>query len=61
MGTASLFVTDNDTARKRPVTTGAINGDLVEIRSGLKAGERYVTRGGFNLKDGDKVVAASGK
>lgn len=60
-GTAAVFVTENDTARQRPVTTGIVNGDLVEIRTGLKAGERYVTRGGFNLKDGDKVVVAGGK
>ena len=36
------------------------NGERIEIVSGLKAGQRYVVRGGFNLKDGDKVVVAGG-
>lgn len=60
-GTATVFVTDNNIARQRPVTTGVVNGDLVEIKTGLQAGERYVARGGFNLKDGDKLVVAVGK
>ncbi len=60
-GTASVFVAENDTARQHPVTTGMVNGDLVEIRTGLKVGERYVNRGGFNLKDGDKITVAGNK
>lgn len=51
-----LFVVDNGTARKRDIQSGAVNGDMIEITSGLKAGEQYVVRGGFNLKDGDKVA-----
>ncbi|MFZ2949689.1 MAG: efflux RND transporter periplasmic adaptor subunit [Desulfuromonadaceae bacterium] len=47
---------EGDTARVRSVVTGAVNGDLVEIVSGLKEGELYAVRGGFNLKDGDKVL-----
>ncbi len=55
-GKAAIFVTDGVTARQRPVRTGAVNGDMVEISEGLKQGERYVSRGGFSLKDGDRVV-----
>lgn len=51
-----LFVVENGTARKRDIQSGAINGDMIEIATGLKAGEQYVVRGGFNLKDGDKVA-----
>ena len=56
--TAMLFVVENGSARRRPVTTGSVQGDRVEIASGLKAGERVVIRGGFTLKDGDAVRPA---
>jgi len=59
--TATLFVAEGQTVRKRSVTTGMVNGDLVEIREGLKAGEQYVSRGGFTLRDGDRIaVQAAG-
>ena len=40
------------------MTTGSVQGDRVEIASGLNAGERVVIRGGFTLKDGDAVRPA---
>ena len=52
------FVVEGDTARLRKVETGVAAGDLVEIISGLKPGEKYVTRGAFNLREGDKVAVA---
>ena len=55
----SLFVVENGIARKREILSGAVNGELVEITSGLKPGEQYVVRGGFNLKDGDKVTVTA--
>lgn len=55
----SIFVVDNGVARKREVTTGTVTGDLVEIASGLKHGEQVISRGGFNIKDGDKVMVAN--
>jgi RND family efflux transporter MFP subunit len=55
----SMFVVENGVARKREILSGVVNGDMVEIASGLKPGEQYVVRGGFNLKDGDKVAVAS--
>ncbi len=60
---AVLFVAENGQANRREVTIGAINGEMVEIVSGLKAGDLYVSRGGFNLKDADKVAVlkAGGK
>jgi RND family efflux transporter MFP subunit len=54
----NLFIVENGVARTREILSAAISGDLVEIASGLKPGERYVIRGGFNLKDGDKVTEA---
>ena len=52
----TIFVLEGDTARARHVATGAVSGDRVEIVKGVKEGEKYVTRGAFNLKDGDKVA-----
>ena len=60
-GSATLFVVAKDVARLRPVTTGVIAGDQVEIATGLKAGEHYVVRGGFALKDGDKITVTAAK
>lgn len=54
----SLYIAENGTVHKRDIVSGSVNGDMVEITSGLKAGEQYVVRGGFNLKDGDKVAVA---
>ena len=57
-----VFVVDDNVARRRGVTTGAVQGDRVEIPSGLRPGEAVVTRGAFLLSDGDAVkVAATGK
>lgn len=55
---AFLFVVVGDKAARRAVQTGAISGDQVEIVTGLQAGERYVSRGAFNLRDGDQVSVA---
>ena len=56
---AFLFVVVGDKAERRAVVTGAISGEEVEIVSGLQAGEAYVSRGAFNLRDGDKVSVGS--
>jgi membrane fusion protein (multidrug efflux system) len=57
-----VFVVDNNVARRRGVTTGAVQGDRVEIPSGLRPGEAVVTRGAFLLSDGDAVkIASAGK
>jgi len=57
-GKGSVFVVSGDSARLRAVTTGTVGGDQVEITSGLKAGETYAVRGGFTLKDGDRVTVS---
>lgn len=54
--TADLFVAQANVARLRTVKTGAANAELVEITEGLKQGEQYVSRGGFTLRDGDKLA-----
>ncbi len=55
-GKAETFFVQGGTAARRAVTTGAVSGESVEITSGLEAGDEVVTRGGFNLSDGDRVV-----
>jgi membrane fusion protein, multidrug efflux system len=55
----SLLVVEKGVARRREVTTGVVAGDQVEIVSGLKPGESLISRGGFNVKDGDPVLIAA--
>lgn len=59
----TVFVLDNNAARLRPVATGTVQGEKVEISSGLAPGEKVITRGAFLLSDGDavNVVRAEGK
>jgi cobalt-zinc-cadmium efflux system membrane fusion protein len=38
-------VHDDKSIELRDIETGLINGDLVEVRTNLKAGEKVVTRG----------------
>ena len=50
-----VLVVEKELAHRRTVRTGSVSGDLVEIASGLAKGETVITRGGFNVKDGDRV------
>ncbi len=58
--TGWVFVVQGGAAKRRAVKTGAASGDAVEVVEGLRAGETVVTRGGFNLREGDKVRAIEG-
>ena len=49
-GREVVFVRTMNTFTARPVVTGRRGGDLVEIVSGLAAGEDYVSAGSFILK-----------
>jgi RND family efflux transporter MFP subunit len=53
--TARVLTVKGDVARIHPIQTGTSLGDQVEIVSGLRIGDQVITRGGFNLRDGDKV------
>jgi len=46
----SVFVPTDDGFAPRVVTTGQESGGYVAILSGLKAGDRFVTKGAFTLK-----------
>jgi len=57
-GTGEIFVVNSDVAERRVVRTGGAAGELVEVLAGVASGEQVVTRGGFNLRDGDRVTIA---
>ncbi len=59
-GSALVFVLEGGKARQRTIRTGAAAGESVEVVDGVKAGEVVVTRGGFNLRDGDAVRQVQG-
>jgi len=54
-----LFAVENGIARRREVRTGVAAGSSVEITSGISAGDQIITRGGFNVRDGDRVQVVS--
>ena len=49
-GKVSVFVEEDEGFKLRPITTGRGNDIAVEVVSGLKAGQKYVSKGGFTLK-----------
>jgi RND family efflux transporter MFP subunit len=49
------------TAKFVPVQTGIRDGEHIEIRSGVQDGARVITTGAGALKDGDRIVAATGE
>lgn len=55
-----VFVTEGETVKRRTVRTGSVMGDFVEVTSGLGQGDQVVIRGGFNLKEGDRVNILQG-
>jgi multidrug efflux pump subunit AcrA (membrane-fusion protein) len=58
-GAASVLKLDKEMAvHKTAVTVGWMQGDLVELLSGVKAGETVVTTGAYGLDDGAKVQIA---
>jgi RND family efflux transporter MFP subunit len=57
-GTAEVFVVEGDRVHRTAVRTGESSPDGVEVVSGLAEGAAVVTRGAFNLQDGDRVQVA---
>jgi len=58
--TATVFVVEGGTAHRRSIQTGVVAGDSIEVAGGLQGGQEVVTRGAFNLRDGDAIRAAQG-
>jgi RND family efflux transporter MFP subunit len=59
--TAEIFVVTGDQVEKRTVKTGASSDGIIEIVSGVQAGEQVVTRGGFAIRAGDRVAVSKGE
>ena len=54
-GTIVYVVKDDNTVAVRPVTTGATEGALTVVESGLQSGERVITDGVDRLREGARV------
>lgn len=52
---AEVYVVENGVARRRPVETGAVRQNRVEIVKGLSTGDQVISAGGFNVSDGVAV------
>ena len=50
-----VYAIENDKAVVKPITTGIALGDFVEVLTGLSAGEKVVSTGQINLKQGSAV------
>jgi RND family efflux transporter MFP subunit len=50
-----IWVVVQGQAQRRKVQTGGLDRDWVEVASGLTAGDQVITRGGFNVQNGDRV------
>ena len=50
-----MVVDDKRVAHKRDVETGQVFDGKVQMKSGLKAGERVVVEGAYGLPDGAEV------
>jgi RND family efflux transporter MFP subunit len=59
--TAEVWVVKGEQVEQRTVTTGASTDGVVEVVSGVQAGEQVVTRGGFNIRTGDRVAVSKGE
>jgi len=55
-----VAVTENGKliARKRPVNIGMLNGELLEIKTGLKEGDVLVTEGFASIYEGQQLTLA---
>jgi hypothetical protein len=52
---------EGDQAHFKPITTGIIDTDRIEIASGLIEGDRVVTTGAAALRHGDRIILAGGQ
>lgn len=54
-----VYLINEDKAYLKPIKTGITDGKAIEVVSGLKAGDKIVTLGMNNLKDGTIVVISN--
>ncbi|MBW9062886.1 efflux RND transporter periplasmic adaptor subunit [Rhizobium herbae] len=46
---------ENDVARVTPIETGIEDDGFIEVRTGLKQGDRVITKAGAFVRDGDRI------
>jgi len=56
-GKGTIFVVEGGIAKLRPVRTGSVAQERLEIVEGLAAGDEVISGGGFNVRDGFAVQA----
>ena len=54
-----VYLINDDKSYYKSITTGITDGKFIEVTSGLKAGDKIVTLGMNNLKDGTVVVISN--
>lgn len=59
-GVAVFIVDDDNTARRIRVTTGIGQGDWIEVKGPIQAGDRVVVRGNERLRPGQEVTIQEG-
>jgi RND family efflux transporter MFP subunit len=52
---ATVYVVENNVVHQKSITTGIEMNNMIQVLSGVKAGEVIVTSGQINLKDGTQV------
>ena len=55
----AVFIANGDKAERKVVTLGAEDGEHVEIKSGIKAGDQVIVKGQAGLPDGAKITTAA--
>ncbi len=55
-----VFVNENGVAKQKNIQLGAISSGMVEVKSGLKAGDKLIVEGAADLENGDKVKVLQG-
>jgi RND family efflux transporter MFP subunit len=56
---AFVYVVENNTAVGKPIKIGSILNGKVEVLSGLKEGDKVITNGQINVKEGSKVTVVN--
>lgn len=59
-GRSQVFVLEGERAVERPVTLGPPLGELLEVREGLREGERVILQPPARLRSGDRVKVREG-
>ena len=57
--TDGVYTINGNQVKFQPIETGITDGNLVEVKSGLKEGDKIVTLGMSNLKNGTVIIVTN--